>query len=396
MRLHELLEAYGDSNLGLTIFDIDDTLFHTTAKIKVVKDGNVVKTLDNQQFNNYELQPGEEFDFGEFRSAEKFNKESEPMKPMIAKLNAILKNAGDSKVIMLTARSDFDNKDLFLDTFRQHGIDIDLIHVHRAGNISGDAIPAEKKAVFVRQYLDTGKYGRVRMYDDSMTNLKVFNTLQKEYPNVKFSAYFVNHNGSIRTVKDVNEMSRDEYNAKAKEKLVNAALDAMHRLVKSKGERHSLGDYAFRIANSFAAGLSPRELEKLYINKYSVNEADVPEITQVQLDTLEKYLDQLFSKLGIDVEFTRHFLDRVNDERNLKQITIKELAILFKDTYINYGKKIAQMGPDAQAVIKDMRSDINVPFVLNWDSRSQVLDLVAKTVMRKKNFTTPNPELPLN
>lgn len=396
MRLHELLEAYGDSNLGLTIFDIDDTLFHTTAKIKVVKDGNVIKTLDNQQFNNYELQPGEEFDFGEFRSAEKFNKESEPMKPMIAKLNAILKNAGDSKVIMLTARADFDNKDLFLDTFRQHGIDIDLIHVHRAGNISGDAIPADKKAVFVRQYLDTGKYGRVRMYDDSMTNLKVFNKLQQEYPNVKFSAYFVNHNGSIRTVKDVNEMSRDEYNAKAKEKLVNAALEAMHRLVKSKGERHSLGDYAFRIANSFAAGLSPRELEKLYRNKYGIAEADVPEITQVQLDTLEKYLDQLFSKLGIDVEFTRHFLDRVNDERNLKQITIKELAILFKDTYINYGKKIAQMGPDAQAVIKDMRSDINVPFVLNWDSRSQVLDLVAKTVMRKKNFTTPNPELPLN
>lgn len=396
MRLHELLEAYGESNLGLTIFDIDDTLFHTTAKIKVVKDGNVIKTLDNQQFNNYELQPGEEFDFGEFRSAEKFNKESEPMKPMIAKLNAILKNAGDSKVIMLTAREDFDNKDLFLDTFRQHGIDIDLIHVHRAGNISGNAIPAEKKAVFVRRYLDTGKYGRVRMYDDSMTNLKVFNKLQQEYPNVKFSAYFVNHDGSIRTVKDVNEMSRDEYNVKAKEKLINAALEAMHRLVKSKGERHSLGDYAFRIANSFAAGLSPRELEKLYINKYGVNEADVPEITQVQLDTLEKYLDQLFSKLGIDVEFTRHFLDRVNDERNLKQITIKELAILFKDTYINYGKKIAQMGPDAQAVIKDMRSDINVPFVLNWDSRSQVLDLVAKTVMRKKNFTTPNPELPLN
>lgn len=393
MRLHELLEAYGDSNLGLTIFDIDDTLFHTTAKIKVVKDGNVIKTLDNQQFNNYELQPGEEFDFGEFRSAEKFNKESQPIEPMIAKLNAILKNAGDSKVIMLTARADFDNKDLFLDTFRKHGIDIDLIHVHRAGNIGGDAIPAEKKAVFVKQYLDTGKYGRVRMYDDSMTNLKVFNKLQQEYPNVKFSAYFVNQNGSIRTVKDVNEMSREEYNAKAKEKLINAALEAMHRLVKSKGVRHSLGDYAFRIANSFAAGLSPRELEKLYRNKYGIAEADVPEITQVQLDTLEKYLDQLFSKLGIDVEFTRHFLDRVNDERNLRQITIKELAILFKDTYINYGKKIAQMGPDAQAVIKDMRSDINVPFVLNWDSRSQVLDLVAKTVMRKKNFTTPNPEL---
>lgn len=396
MKLQELFEAYGDSNLGLTIFDIDDTLFHTTAKIKVVKNGNVVKTLDNQQFNNYKLQPGEEFDFGEFRSAEKFNKESQPMDRMIAKLNAILRNAGDSKVIMLTARADFDNKDLFLDTFRKHGINIDLIHVHRAGNLSGDAIPAEKKAVFVRRYLDTGKYGRVRMYDDSMTNLKVFNTLQQEYPNVKFSAYFVNHDGSIRTVKDVNEMSREEYNVKAKEKLINAALEAMHRLVKSKGEKHTLGDYAFRIANSFAAGLSPRELEKLYRSKYSVNEADIPEITQAQLNVLEGYLDKLFSSIGIDVEFTRHFLDRVNDARNKTPITIKELAILFKDTYTKYGKKIAQMGPDAQAVIKDMRSDINVPFVLNWDNGAKELDLVAKTVMRKKNFHTPNPELPLN
>ena len=33
-----LTESYGKG--GLTIFDIDDTLFHTTAKIAVVKDGN--------------------------------------------------------------------------------------------------------------------------------------------------------------------------------------------------------------------------------------------------------------------------------------------------------------------------------------------------------------------
>jgi hypothetical protein len=97
----------------------------------------------------------------------------------------------------------------------------------------------------------------------------------------------------------------------------------------------------------------------------------------------------------MDVQFTTHFLDRANDARNKTQITLKELAILFKDAYIKYGKRIAQMGPDAEAVIKDMRSDINVPFVLNWDSRNKELDLVAKTVMRKKNFSTPDQELPL-
>jgi len=123
--------------------------------------------------------------------------------------------------------------------------------------------------------------------------------------------------------------------------------------------------------------------------------ADTTAITTAMLNKLEEYLDQLFSKLGMDVQFTTHFLDRANDARNKTQITLKELAILFKDAYIKYGKRIAQMGPDAEAVIKDMRSDINVPFVLNWDSRNKELDLVAKTVMRKKNFSTPDQELPL-
>jgi glycosyltransferase involved in cell wall biosynthesis len=117
------------------------------------------------------------------------------------------------------------------------------------------------------------------------------------------------------------------------------------------------------------------------------------EVTPVLLKKLEQYLDKLFSRVGIDVEFTRHFLDRVNDQRNVTQITIQELVVLFRATYSKYGKAIAQMGPDAQAVIKDMQTDINLPFVLNWDNKNKELDLVAKTVMRKKNFRTPDREL---
>lgn len=113
-------------------------------------------------------------------------------------------------------------------------------------------------------------------------------------------------------------------------------------------------------------------------------------VTQAQLDALEKVLDQVFSKVGIDIEFTRHFIDRVNDERNVKPISIKELAMLFKKEFVKYGKPIAQLGPDAQAVMKDLESDINVPFALEWNGKE--LELIAKTVMRKKNFKTPNKE----
>ena len=132
------------------------------------------------------------------------------------------------------------------------------------------------------------------------------------------------------------------------------------------------------------------EKSRLVGSKRSVNE----DITKSDLDQIEKYADKLFAAVGIDVEFTRHFLDRVNDERNKKPISTAELIGLFKKTYKKHGKKIPALGPDAEAVIKDMRTDINVPFVLNID-RDGMLDLVAKTVMRKQNFKTTNMELPV-
>ena len=117
------------------------------------------------------------------------------------------------------------------------------------------------------------------------------------------------------------------------------------------------------------------------------------DVTQSQLNDIEKYADRLFKSVNIDVNFTRHFVDRVNDRRNEKPISTSELTRLFKQTYKQHGKKIHKMGDDAQAVIQDMQTDINMPFVLAYDDRNKELDLVAKTIMRKKNFKTPNQKL---
>ena len=116
-------------------------------------------------------------------------------------------------------------------------------------------------------------------------------------------------------------------------------------------------------------------------------------ISQQELDQIEKFADRLFAKVGIDVEFTRHFIDRVNDARNKKDITPAELTRLFKQTYNKHGKKIPQLGPDAEGVLKGMRTDINMPFVLKWDKQSQEFELIAKTVMRKKGFKTTSDVL---
>ena len=190
------------SGKGLTIFDIDETMFITKAKVKVVKNGKVIKKLDNQQFNTYKKKAGEEYDFGEFKNAEVFNRTSTPIARMINKVKAILKNAtrAGSKVIIVTARPNFDNKKLFLDTFRQQGIDIDKIYVERAGNLGGGPAADNKKVIF-KKYLDKKIYKRIRLFDDAKSNLKAFLSLQKDYPEVSFEAYHAKSNGSVNRVR---------------------------------------------------------------------------------------------------------------------------------------------------------------------------------------------------
>jgi hypothetical protein len=186
----------------LTIFDIDETLFHTKAKVAVVKDGKVVRMLDNQEFNTYKRKAGEEYDFREFKSAEVFRKTSTPIVNMIAKAKAIVKakNNPASRAIIVTARADFDDKKMFLQTFRDHGLPIDQMHVERSGNLGIDS-PAEAKKVVFRKYLNTKNYTKTRLYDDAMSNIKAFLELQEEYPNIEFEAQFVKADGSIKRIK---------------------------------------------------------------------------------------------------------------------------------------------------------------------------------------------------
>lgn len=113
------------------------------------------------------------------------------------------------------------------------------------------------------------------------------------------------------------------------------------------------------------------------------------QVSKQDLNNLEKILDSLFAKVGIDIEFTKHFLDRVNDKRNREQITVKELSNIFRETYIKYSKVLKGKPDDFQAVLKGVMSNINVPFVINVTDDGE-LELVSKTVMRKPGFKTSN------
>lgn len=112
-------------------------------------------------------------------------------------------------------------------------------------------------------------------------------------------------------------------------------------------------------------------------------------VSMKQMKDFEKVVDKLFKKFDMDFNFTRHFADRMGDDRNNPEITLKELAELIKKIYARQGKSIKGIA-GAEAVIKDMQKDLNIPVAVTYDQKNDEFDVVMKTIMRKKNFKTPN------
>jgi GNAT superfamily N-acetyltransferase len=182
------------TNTKLVIFDIDDTLVNTDTKVGVVRDGRVVKRLNSHDFTHYKLQPGESFDFGAFRDAQEFFQNARPIAPMISQLKRDI--ATGNKVIMVTARAEFDDRDVFLNTFRKYGVEIDKVHVYLAGNIELKVPTEEKKKMIIRDVMGKDHYDKVIMYDDAEPNLHAFMSLASEYPWSKFYAWHVDPKGN--------------------------------------------------------------------------------------------------------------------------------------------------------------------------------------------------------
>jgi len=185
----------------LYFFDIDDTVFSTAGKVRVVDSGgNILHSLSTDEFNRYVLKPGEEFDFFEFEDGDLFFKTAQPIQRTINIIKSLLNNELN-KVIFLTARADMKNKDQFLKTFHKYGIPIfdrSLIYIERAGNLGIKA--NEAKSIIVSKYLDTGNYSHVTLFDDCSKNIASFLSLQEEYPKIVFKAVQILNKGDLVAV----------------------------------------------------------------------------------------------------------------------------------------------------------------------------------------------------
>lgn len=174
-------------------WDMDETLMRNDPKkIRVhVKDkeGKRVQSLTNQEFNVHKLdkEKGHSYDFGEFRSSEKFSKASSPNKSMIKKLKKQVRKG--KPVHIVTARGSFDDQPKFAKHLRRHGIEIDPgkgkggrhVHVHRAGDMPGSDI-GKKKVEIVKGLMKKHGTKGAEMYDDAAKVHRAMKKSNKENP----------------------------------------------------------------------------------------------------------------------------------------------------------------------------------------------------------------------
>lgn len=190
----------------LYTFDVDETLFKTNALVHVLQNGERVKSLSNSEFNTYKLGTNESYDYTEFMDSNKFFNESLPMHNMIDRVKAIHKYKDQAdKLIILTARSDMNDKEVYLNKFRSHGLKIDDIHVNRAGNLKCSGGVAAKKAKVIAEHIEKYDFSKIYLYDDAIDNLTTFLNLKDIYPDVKFYAYHVNHKGNVKLINKINQ-----------------------------------------------------------------------------------------------------------------------------------------------------------------------------------------------
>jgi hypothetical protein len=125
--------------------------------------------------------------------------------------------------------------------------------------------------------------------------------------------------------------------------------------------------------------------------EYLLEKSECTIYTTAQLKDLEKFADGLLSKWGIDIEFSKHFGDRMGDSRNDPCIKISELQQLFKKVDKDKAKKIKAHSKDGEAVLVDLQKSLNLPFVIDVEKDEFVITL--KTIMRKTDFKTPDEKV---
>jgi FMN phosphatase YigB (HAD superfamily) len=160
------------------VFDIDDTLFTTEAKVIVYKPEGETLELTPAQFNTYEKQPGDKLDYSQLQDPELFIRTARPTKYIKIAQNiskARQDGRSDTKLYILTARDSSIEKAL-----TKKLADLGILHdgFYSAGETGAPTIAEGKKQILEK--IRSMHRGKVTFFDDDEKNI----ALAKQIPGI--------------------------------------------------------------------------------------------------------------------------------------------------------------------------------------------------------------------
>jgi FMN phosphatase YigB (HAD superfamily) len=160
-----------DTGNRLVIFDLDDTLVTTDAKIKIVDrhTGKIIKEMSPQEFNTFEAKSKRHvLNFEDFSSPE-ILRQGKFIHEIFNKLKSYYKKG--IPVSIVTARS---SSDLIRNFFLDHGIDIhpQLVIAVNDPQYKYTGSIAERKKEAIKDLIDLG-FKHLTFFDDSEDNLRL-------------------------------------------------------------------------------------------------------------------------------------------------------------------------------------------------------------------------------
>ena len=112
----------------------------------------------------------------------------------------------------------------------------------------------------------------------------------------------------------------------------------------------------------------------------------INEIPMGDLQKIDQFADKKLNPIDIVIT-DKHFFDQINNPRNGKEISNAELIGFFKRLSKKKKEFVEFLNKYNSLVATDDRTNINIPFM------KQANKAIAKTIMRKKDFKTPDKKL---
>jgi hypothetical protein len=97
----------------------------------------------------------------------------------------------------------------------------------------------------------------------------------------------------------------------------------------------------------------------------------------VEVVELERQLDDMFKTLGLDVEFSRHFIERLLGRE--RRVTVQDITSAFQRMKQKYKQRLlsAKKKGGYEAILKDFSNDLNIVFGIKGN------DLINVTIKQK-------------